>query len=317
MFRPGSVVTLIVLQSDDGNRIDTVVSAMLGCSRTLIQEFIALGVITLDAKVVKKNSVPVNTDQQIIIAIPKLCDADQKDASSGSLLDSVVVCAQEDDFIIVNKPAGLVVHAPNRKNTEPSLVDWLTLNGYQQGFEGLSVRPGIVHRLDKETSGIMIIAKNRMAQAILSDLFKARTIQKKYYAVVHGDMPAQMQVDSFLIRDPISHIKMASIPYSYHSDVMAVQSGLRRAVSDIKKIKQFLNHSFIEVSPLTGRTHQIRVHCTSVGYPIVGDALYGQKSPLIDRHALHAFSLSFDYKGTSFYYEVPMPDDFNKLLASL
>ncbi len=316
MFRPGSVVTLIVKELDDGNRIDIVASTMLGCSRTLIQEFIDLGVVTLNAKVVKKNSVPVFVNQHIVIAIPPVCFADSKQAASQSIFDRVVLCAQEDDFIIINKPAGLVVHAPNRKSSEPSLVDWLALHGYVQGFEGLCIRPGIVHRLDKETSGIMIIAKNRKAQGLLSDLFKERKIQKKYYAFVEGQFPDEIEIDSFLVRDPISHIKMTSVAYSYHHHAAANQSGLKRAISYIKKIKQFDNYSLVEVSPLTGRTHQIRVHCASLGYSIVGDALYGKRSLLISRHALHAYSLSFNYQGKQYDYQVPMPDDFNILLYS-
>lgn len=314
MFHPGSVIALVVKELDHGNRIDIVASAMLGCSRTLIQEFIALGVVTLDLKVVKKNSIPVNSNQQIVIVIPSVCFADPKQAVAQSILDRVVVCAQEDDFIIINKPPGLVVHAPNRKSTEPSLVDWLALHGYVQGFEGLCIRPGIVHRLDKDTSGIMIIAKNRKAQGYLGDLFKERKIQKRYYALVEGEFPSEMEVDSFLVRDPISHIKMTSVSYSYHRHKTAHQTGFRRAISYIKKIKQFDRYSLVEVSPLTGRTHQIRVHCASMGYPILGDALYGKRSELIDRQALHAYSLSFKYQGKQFDYQVAVPDDFNKLL---
>lgn len=314
MFHPGSVITLIVKEHDNGNRIDIVASTMLGCSRTLIQEFIALGVVTLDLKVVKKNSIPVSAHQQIIIAIPSVCFADPKQGITQSILDRVVVCAQEDDFIIINKPAGLIVHAPNRKSTEPSLVDWLALHGYVQGFEGLCIRPGIVHRLDKDTSGIMIIAKNRKTQGYLSDLFKERKIQKRYYALVEGQFPDEIEVDSFLVRDPISHIKMTSVSYSYHRHKTAHQTGFRRAISYIKKIQLFDRYSLVEVSPLTGRTHQIRVHCASIGYPILGDALYGKRSLLISRHALHAYSLSFKYQGKQFDYYVAVPDDFNKLL---
>jgi 23S rRNA pseudouridine1911/1915/1917 synthase len=316
MLNPGSVVTLSVCESDNGVRIDTVISKMIGSSRTLIQEFITLGVITVDTVLAKKNSMPVFKGQQIVILVPQLHHIQAKGSGDKSILDTVMLCAQEDDFIIINKPAGLVVHAPNRKSREPSLVDWLTDKGYLQGFEGL-VRPGIVHRLDKETSGIMIVAKNRTAHGILSDLFKERKIKKKYYAIVHGNPPEQMRVDSFLVRDPMVHIKMVTVPYSYHHDSTRTQSGFKRAISEIKKIKQLGEYALLQVTPLTGRTHQIRVHCASLGYPIVGDALYGTKSELINRHALHAFSLAFEYQGTSYEFQVPISDDINRILESI
>lgn len=316
MLNPGSVVTLSVCESDNGLRIDTVISKMIGSSRRLIQEFITLGVITVDTVVAKKNSMPVFKGQQIVILVPQLHHMQTKGSGEKSILDTVVLYAQEDDFIIINKPPGLVVHAPNRKSREPSLVDWLTDKGYLQGFEGL-VRPGIVHRLDKETSGIMIVAKNRTSHGILSDLFKERKIQKKYYAIVHGNPPEQMQVDSFLVRDPILHIKMVTVPYSYHHDSTRTQSRLKHAISEIKKIKQLGEYALLEVTPLTGRTHQIRVHCASLGYPIVGDALYGTKSKLINRHALHAFSLAFEYQGKLYEFQVPMTDDIKRLLESI
>jgi len=319
MYSPGSSFNFIVSTEEDGLRIDTLVAKRSNLSRTFIQELIALGMITINASTVKKNSAQVFSEQQITITIPDLYQSqDNRSNNPESLINSVKIIDEQNDFLIIEKPAGLITHAPHRKSQEPSIVDWLSLHGFQKGFIGLSARPGIVHRLDKETSGLMIIAKNRMSHETLSDLFKNRLIKKKYCAIVKGTPPPTLHIESFLLRDPISHIKIISVPYSHQTKTdNTLSSKLKHAISDVSIIEKLNGFSLVEVAPLTGRTHQIRVHLASVGYSIVGDQLYGLKSAHIGRHALHASALKFEYQNQVYWYKSPLPDDMNLLIEKI
>jgi 23S rRNA pseudouridine1911/1915/1917 synthase len=218
------------------------------------------------------------------------------------------------EFLVINKPAGLMVHSARLNSTrradsaraaEPTLVDWLIARYPETKNVGDDpvLRPGIVHRLDKSTSGVMIVAKTQASFEHLKKLFQEHRMQKTYLALVYG-VPKK---EKGTIDAPIG-IKSGTLKRSVHSSKMA-----KPATTEYSIAKKFKEYALLKVSPRTGRTHQIRVHLASIGHPIVGDALYGKKSQpdFTRRLMLHAASLSFvDNSGSRFDFEAPKPRDF-------
>lgn len=239
------------------------------------------------------------------------------------------VIFENSDFVVVNKPAGLMVHpvrvsasgqgkeksAGGSRAAEPTLVDWLVARypEIKNVGDDPAVRPGIVHRLDKATSGVMVVARTQAAFERLKKLFQEHRIRKTYLAVVEG-VPKNKKGT---IDAPIG-IKNGSLKRSVHSSKMA-----KPAVTDYSVVKAVAGddgkeYAILKVSPKTGRTHQIRVHLASIGHPIVGDPLYGRKqpkrkgsTPLPPRLMLHAAAIAFsDSEGSRFEFEVPPPPGF-------
>ena len=241
---------------------------------------------------------------------------------------NVSVVYEDNDVVIVNKPAGLVVHParsgvhPDGKTKEPTLVDWL-LEKYpaiiQVGeplvlTDGTTIkRPGIVHRLDRETSGVLIIAKNQQAFFHLKKQFQKREIRKIYNAFVWGEVKESEGV----INRPIGKSKK---DFRLRSAQRGARGELREAVTRFRVLKKNREFSFVEVSPETGRTHQIRVHFKAVNHPIVCDRLYAPKRECalgFDRLALHALSLTFtSLEGNGITAAVALPTDFEQALSA-
>ncbi len=216
------------------------------------------------------------------------------------------VIDEQPDFLVINKPPGLVVHAPNAGSVEPTLVDGLLhLFTELSDFNDMQ-RPGIVHRLDKDTSGLMLIARTIPAQYELANLFKQRSIEKTYLAATQGHPKQEGVINVPIGRHPNQRHKMAT--YGIAS---------REATTFYKVLKNYEDTSLIAARIITGRTHQIRVHCASIGHKILGDLTYGVKSPLIARQALHSWKLSFIYKNKKYSYICPVPEDFEQLLQKL
>ncbi|HEY4525607.1 MAG TPA: RluA family pseudouridine synthase [Candidatus Paceibacterota bacterium] len=221
------------------------------------------------------------------------------------------VIYEDSNFLVINKPAGLLVHSVPGKEMGPTLADWAVKHYPEMKKVGDEPenRPGIVHRLDKDTSGIMVLARNQEYFEYLKSLFQGRKIEKKYLAWVRGVPPK----NTATIDSPIG-IRPGSIRRSIHSGKMA-----KEAVTDYV-LKECREHDgqrvcLLEVSPRTGRTHQIRVHLASIGHPIVGDRVYGGKSknknPGQEKMMLHAFSLSFEIKpGRVVLFEASPPTGF-------
>jgi 23S rRNA pseudouridine1911/1915/1917 synthase len=223
------------------------------------------------------------------------------------------------DFLVVNKPAGLMVHGvrvsaarrvDEARAAEPTLVDWLLAHRPEVKAVGdePTLRPGIVHRLDKATSGVMIIAKTQASFEHLKKLFQEHRIEKTYYALVFG-VPAK---EKGIVDAPIG-IKNGSLKRSIHISKMA-----KSAVTEYSVVKKFAKdgsepYALLEIHPKTGRTHQIRVHLASIGHPIVGDPMYGKKSQpaFAKRLMLHAGAIAFSSdRGDHFVFEAPLPPDF-------
>lgn len=235
---------------------------------------------------------------------------------------NVSVVYEDDSVVVINKPAGLVVH-PDGKTKEPTLVDWV-LENYpdiaQVGeplvlTDGTTIkRPGIVHRLDRETSGALIIAKNQQAFLHLKKQFQEREIRKIYNAFVWGGMK---ESDGVIDR-PIGKSKK---DFRLWSAQRGARGELRQAVTRFRVLKKNSEFSFVEVSPETGRTHQIRVHFKAISHPVVCDRLYAPKRECalgFDRLALHALSLTFvSPESGSITAAVALPADFERALSAL
>ncbi|MEK7062320.1 MAG: RluA family pseudouridine synthase [Patescibacteria group bacterium] len=223
----------------------------------------------------------------------------------------IPVIYEDENILAVNKPAGLLVHGVIN-NKEKTLVDWL-LKKYPEVKnvgDAPEIRPGIVHRLDKDTSGVILICRNQNFFKYAKNLFQEHKIKKKYLALTYGEIKPK----SGIIEKPIA-IKSNTIKRTVWEG-----KNEKTAITEYKVLKYFKNFSLVEVSPKTGRTHQIRVHLASIGHPIVGDSLYGPKeNPLrLKRQFLHAESLEFSLEnGQRIKIEAELPDDLRNVIEKL
>jgi 23S rRNA pseudouridine1911/1915/1917 synthase len=214
------------------------------------------------------------------------------------------VIYEDDDLLLIDKPAGLVVH-PSPGHIAHTLVNALLARCPDLANFGDAMRPGIVHRLDRDTSGLMIVAKNSAAQKYLINQFKARSVSKGYLVLVKGTLsPHQGIIDASVGRDPSNRKRMAVI------------SGGRQARTRYK-VKDYLgDYTLLEVITETGRTHQIRVHLSAIGYPVVGDPVYGVRSAYVKRQFVHAYRLGFHLPASGEYREFTceLPSDLKQAL---
>ena len=282
-----------------GKRIDQfLASSFPEYSRTYFQKLIADGHILVNGKLVKKPSYPIEENANISVTFPAPKSLDL----TPQKVDFGVICVQ-DDFLVINKPAGLVVHHTNDTAPRVTLVHGL-LYAYKE-FEQFedNERPGIVHRLDKNTSGLILVARNPQAQAKLSALFKDRKIKKSYLALVDGNPPREDSIEYPIGRHPKMRHKMSHQGYNG-----------RDALTHYKVLVYYKNYALVKCMPVTGRTHQIRVHMAAIGHGIIGDELYGVTEKFMKRQALHAWKLQFEYDGKDHFYCAGVPEDFAEIL---
>jgi 23S rRNA pseudouridine1911/1915/1917 synthase len=215
---------------------------------------------------------------------------------------------EDSELIILNKPADLVVH-PGNGNPEGTLVNALLFHIKKLSSVGGPIRPGIVHRLDKDTSGIMMVAKNDKAHAFLADQFKEQTVERIYRVIVRGNV----QHDEGFCEEPVGPA------FLNRKKIIIKPSGGKEALTYFKVLERFRDATLLELSLHTGRTHQIRVHMNYLGHPVVGDAIYGVPSPWIKRQCVHAFSLGFIHpkSGKIVRFECPLPEDIENVLKHL
>ncbi len=307
--------TLTVRPEDEGQRLDVVVTERRSdLSRSAVQRLIREGHLLLDGRTVRP-STKVRTGSCIeinlpppepVVAVPEQIPLD--------------IVYEDHDLIVINKPPGLVVH-PGAGHARGTLVNALLAHCHDLSGIGGQLRPGIVHRLDKNTSGLLVAAKNDLAHRRLSAQIKARTVRREYWALVWGvPSPASGELDLSIGRHPTDRKKMA------------VGAG-RRALTRYKVLEDFGRLSLVECRLATGRTHQIRVHLAYLGHPVVGDPVYGRRRPesqnlpedliaLIRRlpgQALHARSLGFVHPRTDqpLDFERPPYPQFQALLDRL
>ena len=275
-------------------------------SRSRIQGLIADGFVDVNGRAAKKAGQSLENGFDVIIRIPPPVPTDL--VAENIPLD---ILFENEDLLVINKAAGMVVH-PAAGHAGGTLVN--AVLGYDPEIEGIGgeERPGVVHRLDKETSGLIVLAKNERAHRWLQDQFRLRKVEKTYLALVDGKPPTPTgRVEAYIGRDPSHRKKMAIVP----------ESRGREAVSEYKTVESFEKHTLLEFHPLTGRTHQIRLHCAFLGCPIVGDEVYGRKKSTveIDRHFLHAFRLKIILPGEKEpkVFEAPLPEELERVLLSL
>ncbi|HMU91548.1 MAG TPA: RluA family pseudouridine synthase [Anaerolineales bacterium] len=294
----------------DGEKADRLDKFLVTClpefSRARLQGLIDEGFVTINNVRAKKSGQSIDPGAEIEVRIPP-------PVPSGLVGEDIPldIIFENDDLLIVNKPAGMVVH-PAAGHDSGTLVH--AVLGYDPDLEGIGgeERPGLVHRLDKETSGLIVLAKNERAHRWLQDQFRLRTVEKTYLALVDGMPPTPTgRVEASIGRDPSHRKKMA---------IVTAGKG-REAVSEYKTLEAFKNHTLLEFHPHTGRTHQIRLHCQFLGCPIVGDSIYGRKNPTVDldRHFLHAYRLKIVLPGEKEprVFTAALPEELEGVLTDL
>ncbi len=294
----------VVDLAEENERLDKYMNDLLSDqSRTLIQKWIKEGVITVNEKTVKPNY-RLQQGETISWEIPA---AEKPDILPEAIPLNVVY--EDSDVIVVNKPRGMVVH-PAPGHYSGTLVNALLAHcGDLSGINGI-MRPGIVHRIDKDTSGLLVAAKNDQAHQSLADQLKAKTTHRVYQAIVHG-IPDydQMTIDAPIGRDERDRKKMA-VNLNHGKD----------AITHVAVEQRFIKYALVCCQLETGRTHQIRVHMAYIKHPIAGDPKYGPRHTLpIDGQALHAVELGFTHPKTGEFlkFHAPMPEDMQALVTNL
>jgi 23S rRNA pseudouridine1911/1915/1917 synthase len=298
------IIELITEEKDQDQRIDKFLSDKLqGRSRSYIQGLIQQEKVKVGNKAVKSNY-KIRPGEVIFVEIPELVELDVKPEEI-----ELDILYEDEEVIVVNKPQGMVVH-PAVGNYSGTLVNAL-LNHCNDlsGINGV-IRPGIVHRIDKDTSGVLVVAKNDNSHHKLAEQLKDHSMRRVYNALVEGLLKDdEGTVDAPLARHPVERVKIS------------VVSDGRRAVTHYKVLERYKNTTLIECVLETGRTHQIRVHMSHIGHPLVGDPVYGYKKQKIkvEGQLLHARVLGFIHPTSGEYmeFEAPLPEYFQKAIISL
>ena len=307
---PRKVVRFEVGQDDHGQRLDRVLAReSQGYSRMEVQSFIRAGHVELNGEVVTKTGTLLSAHQTIVLRVPE--PPTLEEAAEGGELRLLY---EDEALFVIDKPPGMASHR-NKNCPSGTVADLAALRypnlPHQQGVD----RPGIVHRLDRDTSGVMVLAKTDPAMSSLRAQFRARTVRKEYRALVFGVPPFDSEwIDKPLGRDPARPDRVS---------VTAVAG--REAQTYYEILERFDSFSYLRCLPRTGRTHQIRVHLTSEGYPLIGDKVYRTRAsdgrgfpedgPPALRHCLHAYSLSFSHPLSQepLEFTAPLPDDMRAI----
>lgn len=293
----------IVESADANKRIDKYLNERLDFSRSRIQILLGNQQVKVNGNVAKSNY-KVKCDDEILVEIPN--DEVLEITPENIPLD---IAYEDADVLVVNKPRGMVVH-PAPGHYTNTLVNAILYHCHDlSGINGI-MRPGIVHRIDKDTSGLLIVAKNDKAHIALSEQLAKKQVSRKYYALVHGVMEHDFgTIDAPIGRDVNNRKKMC-----------VCEKNSKDAVTHFKVIERYDGYTLVECSLETGRTHQIRVHMQYIGYPIVGDETYGPRKTMdVGGQLLHAFELVFIHPttGEETVVYADMPDIFKDVLASL
>lgn len=295
---------LIVEEKDKGTRIDKYLSdAIEGKSRSFIQGLIEKDSIKVNGKIPKSNYKLKALDEiEVILPEPEVLNVEAENIP-------IDIIYEDEDVVVVNKAQGMVVH-PAPGNYTGTLVNALLYHCKNLSSINGVIRPGIVHRIDKDTSGVLVVAKNDEAHTILSEQLKDHSMKREYYALIEG----RLKNDSGTIDKPLARSKKDRLK-------IGIVEGGKRAVTHYKVIERFNGYTLIKCVLETGRTHQIRVHMASIGFPLVGDPLYGFKRQKfkVRGQVLHAKTLGFIHPRTKEYMEftTDLPEYFSNILNKL
>lgn len=294
-----------VTDEEQGIRLDVLLAGRFGeMSRSHLQKLIADGLVIVNGKTIKANY-KIQIDDTINVTFPEAKPVEI--VAENIPLDIIY---EDTDIIVVNKPRGMVVH-PAVGNYQGTLVN--ALLDHCQDLSGINgeIRPGIVHRLDKDTSGVMVAAKNDYAHLNLAEQIKNRTASRKYLAIVHGNIAEEQGIINAPLGRHASDRKKMAVSFSNSKD----------AITRFRVIERFVNFTLVECKLQTGRTHQIRVHMQYIGHPVVGDPKYGpeKKQFAIKGQALHSAELSLKHPvtGESMLFTTPLPADMTEILKKL
>ena len=299
------VITSVVTDKDTGIRVDIYVAKALDISRSYAGNLIKNGKVSMRDRILKANYRVAAGDEIVI----------EKDEAEDLTVEAenipLDIVYEDEDIIVVNKARGMVVH-PAAGNPNGTLVNALLwhCDGELSGINGV-IRPGIVHRLDKDTSGLMVAAKTDTAHKSLAEQIKSHTARRTYVALVHGNIvEAKGRIDAPLGRHPKDRIKMA----------VNMKDG-KDAITHFTVLERFGNYTLVQCRLETGRTHQIRVHMAYIGHPVVNDPLYGYKRDAfpIEGQALHSCALDLVHPITkqAMHFEAPWPNDFKAVVQSV
>ena len=272
-----------------------------GLSRSHARRLIEEGLVTVDGGR-ERPSHRLASGARVVATLPAT-----EEARPAAELIPLTVVYQDEEVIVVDKPAGLTVH-PAPGHPSGTLVNALLAIAPELAEAREKMRPGIVHRLDKDTSGLLVVARSERARVSLIRQLKEREVRKTYLALVQGvPQPPQGTIEAPIARHPRNRKKMA------------VVAGGREAETKYRVREALGGFALLEVEPVTGRTHQVRVHLAAIGHPVVGDAVYGRRSPLAGRQFLHAWRLAFELPSSRrlVEFESPLPADLQKALRSL
>lgn len=292
-----------------GERLDKALPAALpALSRTQVQRLIKDGMVTVNGRRVKPN-LKLAGGEQVTIILPEVQETELLPEDI-----SLDIRYEDEDMLVINKPAGMVVH-PAVGHESGTLVNAILYHCPDLEGIGGEKRPGIVHRLDKETSGLIVVAKNERALRYLQAQFKERSVDKRYLALVEGQVnPPEALIDAPIGRDPRQRKKMAVIPLHYSARSRPAQTAYRTVIS-------YDDYTLLECHLHTGRTHQIRVHLAYAGFPIVGDTVYGRRKQTIHlkRQFLHAARLTLlrPSDNTPLSLEAELPPELTAVLQQL
>lgn len=296
--------TYSIDETHKGERIDKVLSLLNDeWSRSQVQLLIKEGAVLVNGSKVKTNY-KASTGDEIVVTVPELSELDVVPEEM-----NLEIYYEDADVLVVNKPRGMVVH-PAPGHSTGTLVNGLMAHCKDlSGINGV-MRPGIVHRIDKDTSGLLMVAKNDMAHESLVQQLVDKTVTRKYQAIAHGVIPH----DYGTIDAPIGRDKKD------RQSMTVIDENSKTAVTHFKVLDRFKNYTYVECQLETGRTHQIRVHMKYIGFPLAGDPKYGPRKTLaIEGQALHAGLLGFIHPRTKEYmeFEAPLPSEFEHLLNYL
>ena len=296
--------TVTAEAEDAGTRADVFLAAKLGVSRSNMQKLLEDGRVKRGEKIIKANY-KVRPGEMFVVDIP---EPEPIEAVPENIPLDIIY--EDDDVVVLNKARGMVVH-PAPGNYTGTLVNALLYHCSNLSGINSAIRPGIVHRLDKDTSGIMIVAKNDAAHISLSQQIQSKTAVRTYLAVVRGNIKTDSgTIETQIARDKTDRKKMA-----------VVKEGGRDAITDYEVLERFGKYTLVRCKLRTGRTHQIRVHMEYLGYPLVGDPKYSpMKTPFgIKGQALHSHTLEFTHPrtGERMKFEAPLPEDMHKIITRL